>query len=286
MYMVHDNVVTVCTRSNGLIEWDIKGSQIKYCMAESRSSHPLRKGSYSSELLVSQWSPSSRRLDHLLGIRDIHFRHQLELIYGAFIAMLHLVRLGSDTRNGCPPPNVTIKPMVGLPWTLERLPPRDQMRLICLGVQLINQWNCSLRNYLATFAHIRFHTRIVESFIIHLVSLQYPLKKQHEVALGVEATCSERTQEQINFLSKLWSTIVTDSRNTTLAPFIGSQVMRDWASEGSVWNYKSTSDARTHRASGPRRTGHSATIKAPLVARAFGSSLLVSAFRSISESYG
>jgi len=51
---------------------------------------------------------------------------------------------------------------------------------------------------------------------------------------------------------KLWSKIVTASWNTTSAPFIGSQVIRDRASEQSVWNYKSTLDARIHRASGSK----------------------------------
>jgi len=59
-------------------------------------------------------------------------------------------------------------------------------------------------DYLATSTHFRSRTMIVEKEI-HLISPQYSLDQQHEVALEKDTTCNERIEKRIDFLSKLWA---------------------------------------------------------------------------------
>jgi len=100
-----------------------------------------------------------------------------------------------------------------------------KMHLICLDLPLINQLNCSLGNYLQGSRVSDFVLELLKA-LIHLVSFQYKLKRQDKVALTIKATCSERIQERINFLLKLWSKIGTASGNTASVPFIASQIKK------------------------------------------------------------
>jgi len=80
------------------------------------------------------------------------------------------------------------------PTNPKRLPPRDKMHLTHKPIKLLAQ---KLLSSVCTIP-----TRIAESFM-HLISLQYSLKKRHEVALRIEATCGERIQERINFFFEI-----------------------------------------------------------------------------------
>ena len=83
----------------------------------------------------------------------------------------------------------------------NRLPPRDKKSMIGLGhpTQPIKLY---FTDYLATSTHFRSRTMIVEKEI-HLISPQYSLDQQHEVALEKDTTCNERIEKRIDFLSKL-----------------------------------------------------------------------------------
>jgi len=115
--------------------------------------------------------------------------------------MLRPVRLRSDSRNGRlnPPQNVTVKASFDLPrmlpWTSERLLPRDKMCLICLGclthqpIELLAQ---KLPSNVRAFGVSGWVLRLLKA-LIYLILFQYSLE-QHKLALRIEATRSERLQ--------------------------------------------------------------------------------------------
>jgi len=68
------------------------------------------------------------------------------------------------------PPTATIKASSDLPQMLprtsEHLSPRNKCVWSASDVRLINQSNCLLRNYLATFVPYQFRTRVVKRFYL------------------------------------------------------------------------------------------------------------------------
>jgi len=149
------------------------------------------------------------------------------------------VRLGQDARDGRLNPKNGVKkrrrvrlerslgrPTVCLPETKwVRRPTHQPIK-----------WSST--EYLAMFTHFRSHTRIIGKgslFDFATIFTQLTAK----VALDREATCNERIEWRIDFRSKLWAKNGCRFRKHRFGPLIGSKVIRDRASDGSVWSEKS-----------------------------------------------
>ena len=179
--------------------------------------------------------------------------------------MQHPVHLGSDTQNSCPPPplNVTIKASSDLPWTFECLPPKDKTRLFCLARPSHKPtMYCSFRNYLATSAHFRFHSRIVESFnLFDFTSI---------FTQNTTRSCSENRgnlQWKNSRADQLSSEIMIKNSYSFRKQSFGTIYWLTSDPGSGVWGIclelSNISNARIHRASSPRQGGRCVTIKVP-----------------------
>jgi len=118
---------------------------------------------------AAKTKPSKKSLSALDSEVNIVILTQLYLPTCKATAFGLLHSSGSAARNVRPTHrNVTIKASSDLaqrlPRTSECCLPKTKCVCSVWDFHLINQSNCSLRIYLATFAHFQFRTRIVERF--------------------------------------------------------------------------------------------------------------------------